>query len=308
MSGERPPPRDEPAGVANSSGEANDRAAVEPTRCIVMHLVSHASGELVEMVARNSIAQLEDVEVEHYLWKMVRTLNLVPDILAKIAERRGVVMHSIAAADIRTALEEGCEHLAVPCLFVLEPFVSRLAKHSGARIRFHTSTRDFIDEEYYRRVEAMKYTLAHDDGLASDDLDGADVVLLGVSRATKTPTCMYLASRGIKAANVPVVPGVPLPDGVLKAKKPLIVGLTINPRQLAEVRLSRLRRLSEERDTSYSEVEEVSREVLEAKRLCARNGWRVIDVTNRPIESTAAAILRLLEVHQAGRGSQQDQS
>ena len=283
---------DEPAAPATAGA----------SKTIVMHLVSHASGEMVEMIARNAVAQLEGVEVERHLWKMVRSLGLVPDILAEIASHRGIVFHSIAATDIREALEEGCHHLAVPCLFVLEPFVSRLAEHSGAAIRFRTAARDFIDEEYYRRVEAMKYTLAHDDGLASDNLEDADVVLVGVSRATKTPTCMYLASRGIKAANVPVVPGMPLPDGVAKAKSPLVVGLTVQPKVLAQVRSSRLKRLSEDRGSTYSETDAVAREVLEARRLCARHGWRVIDVTNRPIENTAAFILELLR-QRAGEGS-----
>jgi [pyruvate, water dikinase]-phosphate phosphotransferase / [pyruvate, water dikinase] kinase len=264
-------------------------------KLIVMHLISHASGEMVEMVARNSVAQLDGVEVERHLWKMVRNLGLVPEILGEIAQRRGIVFHSIAATDIREALEEGCGRLRVPCLFVLEPFVTRLSEFSGAPVRFRTAARDFIDEEYYRRVEAMKYTLSHDDGLAADNLEDADVILVGVSRATKTPTCMYLASRGIKAANVPVVPGVPLPDGVLKSKKPLVVGLTVDPRVLVKVRSARLKRLSEDETTSYSETESVAREVLEARRLCARHGWRVLDVTNRPIENTAAFILELLQ-------------
>ena len=269
------------------------------TKIIVIHMVSHASGELVEMTARNAVAQLDNVTVDRHLWKFVRSLGLVPDILAEIAKCRGIVFHSIAATDIREALEEGCRHLRVPCLFVLEPFVSQLAELSGAPIRFRTAARDFIDEDYYQRVEAMKYTLAHDDGLAADDLEGADVILVGVSRATKTPTCMYLASRGVKAANVPVVPGVPLPDGVLKAKAPLVVGLTVQPRVLAEVRSSRLRRLAEDNPSSYDEVEAVAREVLEARRMCARHGWRGIDVTNRPIENTAVFILDLLKQREA---------
>ncbi|MFO1118733.1 MAG: kinase/pyrophosphorylase [Rhodospirillales bacterium] len=212
---------------------------------VTLHLVSHASGEMVEMIARNAVAQLDDVTVNRHLWKFVRNLGLVPGILAEIARCRGIVFHSIAATDIREALDEGCLHLRVPCIFVLEPFVSKLAEYSGAPIRYRTAARDFIDEDYYQRVEAMKYTLAHDDGQAADNLEDADVILVGVSRATKTPTCMYLASRGIKAANVPVVPGVPLPDGVLKAKAPLVVGLTLKPKVLAQVRSSRLQRLAE---------------------------------------------------------------
>ena len=292
---------------SDQSGADASAANAETTpRTIVIHMVSHASGELVEMTARNAVAQLDGVTVDRHLWKFVRNLGLVPGILAEIAQCRGVVFHSIAAIDIREALEEGCQHLRVPCLFVLEPFVTELAKFSGAPVRFRTAARDFIDEDYYQRVEAMKYTLAHDDGLASDDLEDADVILVGVSRATKTPTCMYLASRGIKAANVPVVPGVPLPDGVLNAKSPLVVGLTVQPRVLAEVRSSRLRRLAEESSTAYDELESVGREVLEARRMCARRGWRTIDVTNRPIENTAAYILELLKQRNADRAVEPD--
>jgi [pyruvate, water dikinase]-phosphate phosphotransferase / [pyruvate, water dikinase] kinase len=278
----------------------------QTAKTIVLHLVSHASGEMVEMIARNSVAQLEGITVDHHLRKMVRSLGAIPEILAEIARQRGFVFHSIAATDIREALEEGCRHLRVPCAFVLEPFVSMLAEYSGAEVRFRTAARDFIDEDYYRRVEAMKYTLAHDDGLASDNLEDADVVLVGVSRSTKTPTCMYLASRGFKAANVPLVPGVPLPDGVTKAKSPLVLGLTLQPKVLAQVRSSRLQRLSEDRTTSYDETESVAREVLEARRLCARHGWRVIDVTNRPIENTAAFILKLLQQRTKDQGHSQE--
>ena len=286
--------------------ESAPSQAQQSGKTIVMHLVSHASGELVEIIARNAVAQLEGVDVDRHLWKMVRNVGLIPEILAEIAWHRGIVFHSIAATDIREALEDGCRRLRVPCLFVLEPFVSRLAEYSGAAIKFKTAAHDRIDEDYYRRVEAMKYTLAHDDGLASDDLEDADVVLVGVSRATKTPTCMYLASRGIKAANVPVVPGVPLPEGVTKAKSPLVLGLTLQPKVLAGVRASRLKRLSEDRSTSYDETESVAREVLEARRLCARHGWRVIDVTNRPIENTAAFILKLLNERAAKEGGSPD--
>ena len=264
---------------------------------IFLYLVSHASGELVEMLARNAVAQLDDVEVERRLWKMVRSLGQVPDILASIGERRGFVVHSVSDAAIRRALEDGCYALRTPCLFALEPLVATLAAHYDAPVHFRGSARDVMDDDYFRRVEAMKYTLAHDDGLAADHLEDADVILVGVSRATKTPTCMYLASRGIKAANVPLVPGVPLPDGVLKAKQPLIVGLTINPEHLAKVREGRLKRLHEDETTDYAELDAVMQEVREARRLYARHRWPVIDVTQRSIEQTAAYIMKMLQKH-----------
>lgn len=269
--------------------------SVSPPRTIVLYLVSHASGELIEMLARNAVAQLDGVEIERHLWKMVRSLGQIPEILARIGERRGFVLHSVSDPTIRAALEEGCYALRVPAVFALEPLVGQLAAHYGAPVRFRGMGGDVFDDDYYRRVEAMKFTLAHDDGLAADDLEGADVILVGVSRATKTPTCMYLASRGIKAANVPLVPGVPLPEGVLKAKQPLVVGLTINPELLAKVREGRLKRLREDRETDYAEIDAVMEEVREARRLYARHRWPVIDVTQRSIEQTAAFILQMLQ-------------
>lgn len=266
----------------------------EVTSAPILYLVSHASGELVELLARNTVAQLDGVSIDMRLWKMVRNLGQAADILGVIATRRGYVLHSVADQEVRGALEQGCAKLVVPCRFVLEPFVPDLAEYYGATIRFRASVRDLMDEDYFRRVEAMKYTLSHDDGVAADHLDDADVILVGVSRATKTPTCLYLASRGIKAANVPLVPGVPLPDGLTKARNPLIVGLTVNPAHLARVRGARLRMLSEERTTDYAADEAVETEVREARRLFSRNRWPVIDVTNKPIEQTANRIMKLL--------------
>lgn len=268
---------------------------------IVLHLVSHASGELVEMLARNAVAQLEGVTVERRLWKMVRRLGQVPEILGAVGGSPGYVLHSISHTDIRGALEEGCNRLGVPCHFALEPLIGELGKHFSASIRFHTSSGDAFDEDYYRRVEAMKYALSHDDGVASDDLDDADVVVVGVSRSTKTPTCMYLASRGIKAANVPLVPGLPPPEGLLKAQGPLIVGLTVAPARLAMVRTARMKTLRMDEATEYADLEALRKEVLEARRLFVQRGWPVIDATHRPIEQTAGLIIDLLRTRSGDR-------
>lgn len=263
-------------------------------KTVVMYLVSHASGEMIEMLARNAVAQLAGVEVKRHLWKAVRHLDQLPDILSTLATTPGYVLHSISHSDIRDALEDGCRRLGIPCQFALEPLIGGLAEYSGAEVHYHNSSRDTFDEDYYRRVEAMKYTLAHDDGIASDDLDGADVIVVGVSRATKTPTCMYLASRGIKAANVPLVPGSPLPAGLVSARGPLIVGLTINPARLAVVRTARLRGLNDESNTEYADIDCLRQEVLEARRLFVRRAWPVIDVSQRSIEQTASMIIDML--------------
>ncbi len=265
------------------------------TKVVQLYLISHASGELVEMLARNAVAQLGQVELKRRLWKMVRHMSQLPDILGEIAVTPGFVVHSVAHSDIREALEEGCRHLKVPYQFALEPLIGRLSEHFDVPIQFRTSSREIIDDDYYQRVEAMKFTLTHDDGVAVQDLDEADVVLVGVSRATKTPTCMYLASRGVKAANVPLVPGVPLPETLLKAKRPFIVGLTVDPVRLARIRAARLAGLKQAEKTDYVNLEALQQEVLDARRLFSRRGWPAIDVTQRSIEQTADLIIRMMK-------------
>jgi [pyruvate, water dikinase]-phosphate phosphotransferase / [pyruvate, water dikinase] kinase len=272
------------------------------SKTLVLHLVSHASGELVEILARNAVAQFEGVHVERRLWKMVRRLAQVPEILGEVANSPGYVLHSVSHTDIREALEDGCRRLGVPCQFALEPLVSDLGKHFSTSVQFHTSSGDAFDEDYYRRVEAMKYALAHDDGIASDDLDSADVIIVGVSRATKTPTCMYLASRGIKAANVPLVPGAPLPAGLMNAQSPLVVGLVVDAARLARIRAARLQALRQDASTDYTDADALRKEVLEARRLCVRRGWPIIDVTHRSIEQAAAMIIEMLKARAGDRG------
>jgi [pyruvate, water dikinase]-phosphate phosphotransferase / [pyruvate, water dikinase] kinase len=225
----------------------------------------------------------------------VRHMSQLPEILAEIATAPGFVLHSVSHADIREALEEGCRHLKVPFQFALEPMVARLSEHFDLPVQSHMSAREIIDDDYYQRVEAMKYTITHDDGVAVQDLDDADVVLVGVSRATKTPTCMYLASRGVKAANVPLVPGVPLPENLLKAKRPFIVGLTVDPERLARIRAARLAGLKQVEKTDYVNIETLQQEVRDARRLFVRRGWPVIDVSQRSIEQTADLIMRMMK-------------
>jgi regulator of PEP synthase PpsR (kinase-PPPase family) len=271
------------------------------SKTLVLHLVSHASGELIEMLARNAVAQLEGVNLQRRLWKMVRRLGQIPEIIAAVAETPGYVLHSISHADIREALEGGCSQLHVPCQFALEPLISRLAKHSNTAVQAHSSSGDAFDEDYYLRIEAMKFTLAHDDGVASDNLANADVIIVGVSRATKTPTCMYLASRGIKAANVPLVPGAPLPPVLASAQVPMVVGLTVDPARLARIRSDRLRALNQDAGGDYADLDFLRKELLDARRLCVLHGWPIIDVTHRSIEQTAALIIEMLEQRAGGR-------
>lgn len=257
-----------------------------------MHLVSDATGETVNSVARACLVQFEGIEPVEHTWMLVRTRGQIEKALKGIAENPGPVLFTLVNHDLRTALIDGCREFGVPCIAVLDPIMHALAAHLDLEIRGRPGLQHVLDSDYYERIDAMNFALTSDDGQNGAHLNEADVILLGVSRTSKTPTCIYLANRGIKAANVPVVPGVPLPPEVFSAKHPLIVGLTKDPARLVQVRRNRLRMIAQGGgDTDYTDLESVRREVTEARKMYNKQGWLVIDVTRRSIEETAATIL-----------------
>ena len=269
---------------------------------VVLHLVSPASGEVVEAMARTLVAQLADVTPVRHFWQMVRKDKHVEEVLAGVKQTGGLVLHSVIDVEIRMKLEEGCHQLNVPCMFLFEPFLTAITAHFGVDLRAHASPRTVMDQAFRRRLEAMRYALGHDDGIGQQDLDSADVVLLGASRVTKTPTCMYLAHRGIKAANVSLVAGMPLPASVIEAKMPLKVGLTLAPRRLAEIRRKRFDVPKHKTGVAYSDIDAVTDEVREVRKMIARQGWPIIDVTSRSIDQTATMIMDLLQRHREAAG------
>lgn len=259
-----------------------------------LHLVSDSTGETAGLVARACLVQFEDIRTVERVWNMVRTKAQMDEVLAAIEADRGVVLFTMVYKDLRRMLEEGCHRLVVPCVSLLDPAVMALANYLGAESRGRPGRQHALDADYFDRIEAMQFTLAHDDGQSAWDLNEADVLLLGVSRTSKTPTCIYLANRGVKAANVPIVPGYPLMPEVSAATRPLIVGLTCDPKRLVQIRRNRLRMLKQDEETDYVDIETVSREVNETRRLFAHNAWPIIDVTRRSIEEVAASIMQML--------------
>jgi [pyruvate, water dikinase]-phosphate phosphotransferase / [pyruvate, water dikinase] kinase len=259
-----------------------------------LHLVSDATGDTVHSVARACLVQFEGAEAIEHIWSMVRTKSQVDRIVAAIASNPGVVLYTLVNETLRQPLIEGCRRLQVPAIPVLDPVIGALAAYLGRQSRGLPGQQHLLDSEYFQRIDAMTFALNHDDGQSAFGLDSADVVLVGVSRTSKTPTCIYLANRGIKAANVPVVPGMSLPPELLAAQQPLIVGLTNDPERLIQVRRNRLSMLHQDERTDYTDIEAVREEVASARRLFAEHHWPVIDVTRRSIEETAAAILKLL--------------
>jgi regulator of PEP synthase PpsR (kinase-PPPase family) len=254
-----------------------------------LHLVSDATGDTVHSVARACLVQFEDAEAIEHIWSMVRTKNQVDRVIAGVEANPGVVLFTLVNEQLRGPLQDGCRRLGVPVIPVLDPVIGALAAHLGRQSRGLPGQQHLLDNEYFARIDAMTFALNHDDGQSSWGLNDADVVLVGVSRTSKTPTCIYLANRGIKAANIPMVPGVPLPPELDAATRPLIVGLTNDPE-----RLIRLTMLHQDESTDYTDVEAVRAEVTQARRLFTEKRWPVIDVSRRSIEETAAAILKLL--------------
>jgi regulator of PEP synthase PpsR (kinase-PPPase family) len=267
-----------------------------------MHLVSDATGETVSSVARACLVQFEGIEPVEHTWMLIRTKGQIEKALKGIEADPGPVLFTLVNRELRAALIDGCRAIGVPCIPVIDPIMHALASHLNLEIRGLPGLQHVLDSDYYYRIDAMNFALSSDDGQNGAHLNEADIVLLGVSRTSKTPTCIYLANRGIKAANVPVVPGVPLPPEVFSATRPLIVGLTKDPARLVQVRRNRLRMISHgSEDTDYTDLESVRHEVNFARKLFTKYGWLVIDVTRRSIEETAATILTHYARHK-GRG------
>ncbi len=216
-------------------------------------------------------------------------------MIAGLEANPGPVLFTLVEPELRRRLEDTCRRLEVPCIAVLDPVLSALGAHLGLESHGRPGRQHEMDAAYFRRIEAMDYTLAHDDGQLVCDLEEADIVVVGVSRTSKTPTSLYLANRGYKTANVPIVPGIDPPDEIFHLRKPLVVAFTTDPTRLIQVRRNRVLMLKQREETDYVALEQVRREVADARRMFERNGWPVIDVTRRSIEETAAAVLQHLE-------------
>jgi [pyruvate, water dikinase]-phosphate phosphotransferase / [pyruvate, water dikinase] kinase len=259
-----------------------------------LHLVSDSTGETVHSVARACLVQFDGAQAVEHVWSMVRTRGQIERVIAGVEANRGVVLFTLVSDTLRGLLQEGCRRIQAPAIPVLDPVIGALASYLGRESRGLPGKQHLLDSEYFARIDAMTFALNHDDGQSSWGLNDADVCLVGVSRTSKTPTCLYLANRGIKAANVPFVPGVPLPPELLETKHPLIVGLTNDPERLIQLRRNRLDLLHHDQATEYTDIDAVRTEVREARRAFVERHWPVIDVTRRSIEETAAAIMKLL--------------
>src|ERR1700741_5296467 len=259
-----------------------------------LHLVSDSTGETLSTVAKAVCAQFDGAEPLEHLYSLIRSERQLQHAIEGIAARPGIVFFTLVNPSLRKILEDSCAKLGMPCVSILDRAVQSLGTYLGAEESHKPGGQHEMDSRYLDRVEAVNFTLQHDDAQSTKDIDAADVILVGASRTSKTPPFVYLAIRGIRAANVPVVPGVELPDELFAATKPLIVGLWATPDRLLQVRRQRLTTIGETRGSEYTDEEAVRAEVAFTRKLFERQDWRAIDVSRRSIEETAAAILNLL--------------
>jgi regulator of PEP synthase PpsR (kinase-PPPase family) len=258
-----------------------------------LHLLSDSTGETLENIAKAALAQFDDVEVLRHFWPMVRSETHLERILAEIAQNPGLVIFTLVNPEIRRQLETRCRAIGLPAVAPLDPVNHALSNLLGQEMKARPGRQHMLDAAYFARVDAIQFTIAHDDGVNWENWEEADIVLAGVSRTSKTPTSIYLANRGLKVANIPIVPQSPPPELLYRLKNPMVVGLTTSPERLIQVRRNRLLALNQQDETSYIEQEAVQKEVAYARRMFADNGWPVIDVTRRSIEETAAAIITM---------------
>ena len=260
-----------------------------------LHLVSDATGETLITVARAAAAQYANVSPVEHLYPMVRSKKQLDNALAEITEAPGLVLYTLLEEDLIQSLEQKCRQLGLPCMSILGPVLRLFQSYLGTETIHRAGAQHVLNAEYFHRIDALNYSMLHDDGQHVEGLEHADVVLVGVSRTSKTPTSIYLANRGVKTGNVPLVPGVILAPEVEKLAHPLVVGLYASPERIVQIRENRLLGLKAHRDDDrYIDKTAVAEEVAFSRRLCAKHNWPSIDVTRRSIEETAAAVMRLL--------------
>ena len=270
-----------------------------------LHMVSDSTGETLITVARAVAAQYANVTPIEHVYPLVRSQKQLDRVLSEIEESPGIVLFTLLDDELVDRLQKKCAEINIPSLSIIGPVLQLFQAYLGAETSHRVGAQHVLNAEYFKRIDALNYTMLHDDGQHSEGLEEADIVLVGVSRTSKTPTSIYLANRGIRTANIPLVPGIPLPQELEKLSKPLIVSLHATPERLIQVRQNRLLGLgapTTDSDT-YIDKQSVTDEVMFARKLSARHGWAQLDVTRRSIEETAAAIMKLLSDRQRQRSA-----
>jgi hypothetical protein len=260
-----------------------------------LHLISDSTGETLITVARAAAAQYANVHPVEHVFPAVRTSKQLDRVLSEIENEPGIVLYTLLDEALVGRLEAKCNELGVPCRSILGPVLRVFQAYLGTETTHKVGAQHILNAEYFKRIDALNYTMMHDDGQLIEEFEDADVVLVGVSRTSKTPTSIYLANRGVKTGNYPLVPNVPVPSALENLKRPLVVGLYASPERIVQIRQNRLLGLNAHRDDDqYIDRQAVAEEIASSRRLASKHNWPLIDVTRRSIEETAAMIMALL--------------
>ena len=272
-----------------------------------LHLISDATGETLTTMAKTAAVQYAQVRPIEHVHPLVRTPRQLERVLNEVEQSPGIVLYTIVKRELIAQIERRCRELNVPSLHVLEPIMKVFEAYLGAPQTPVIAGQHMVDADYFRRIDALNFSMAHDDGQLPQDLNAADIIILGISRTSKTPTSIYLAQRGYKTANLPLVPGIALPPALIEPHRAFVVGLVASADRIAEIRRNRVQIMADRNLSEYVDRSEIANELAYSRRLCARHNWPVIDVTRRSIEETAATIIRLLhdrdDTAESGRGA-----
>ncbi len=271
-----------------------------------MHLVSDSTGETLAAIAKAAAVQYANVRAIEHMHALVRTQRQLNRVLIDIEREPGIVLYTVVNPALKDELEAHCKKLQIPCLAVLQPIMQVFESYLGAPQTPRVAGQHVLDADYFRRIDAMNFTMAHDDGRLPDDLNDADIVVLGISRTSKTPTSLYLAQRGYKTTNLPLVPQFALPDQLLRPHKAFVVCLIANVDRLVEVRRNRAVLMADRDLEGYVDREAITAEIAYTRKIAAANGWPIIDVTRRSIEESATMIVKLLQDRRSGVAGEQE--
>ena len=267
-----------------------------------LYLVSDSTGETLIAVSRAAAAQYASMSAIEHIYPLVRTPQQLDKILNELESAPGIVLYTLVDHDLARRLETACQESGCPCLSILDPVLNMFQAYLGTTSSLRPGAQHVLDADYFKRIDALNYTMMHDDGQMTDDMELADIVLVGISRTSKTPTSIYLANRGFKTGNIPLGPGISVPPQWERLKNPLVVGLVASPERIGQIRQNRLLALNADEDSPYIDRTAIAEELAFSRKLCLRNNWPMIDVTRRSIEETAAAVIDLYRSRQSGQG------
>lgn len=265
------------------------------TKKINIHLISDSTGETLSSISRAVMSQFEGCEAKEFVWPLVRTTSHIDRIISSINENPGIILYTILKDELIDKIKNHCHEVGLPCVSAISPVVSAFSRYLDTPITKAIGRQHHLDQEYFDRVEAINYTINHDDGQMSHEVSRADIIIIGVSRVSKSPTSIYLSCRGYKVANIPFVNIQTIPQELFSAKNSLIVGLTINPEKLSQIRSTRIKSLGEKSETDYIDIEKIKNEILESRKLYQKLECCIIDVTRKSVEETAAQIISLVQ-------------